>query len=83
MAANKEATESMALLAKLKSSLQKIYSSHHDMVYHYGTDICVTNDHGYVLFVVMITRSLVITNIGTVPTVWYFLFIKYSMPYIL
>jgi len=51
----------MVLLAKLKSSLQKIYGSHHDMVNHYGTDICVTNDHGDVPFVVIITRSLAIT----------------------
>jgi hypothetical protein len=40
----------MVLLAKLKSSLQKIYGSHHDMVNHYDTDICVTNDHGDVPF---------------------------------
>jgi hypothetical protein len=43
------------LLVKLKSSLRKFYGRHHDLVDRYG--ISVTNDHGYVPFVVSISRS--------------------------
>ena len=35
-------------LVKLKSSLRKFYSRHHDLVDHYA--ICVTNDHFLVLY---------------------------------
>jgi hypothetical protein len=35
------------LLVKLKSSLRKFYSRHHDLVDRYGIS-CVTNDHRYV-----------------------------------
>jgi hypothetical protein len=38
------------LLVMLKSSLQKFYGGHHDLVDCYG--ICVTNDNGYVPLVV-------------------------------
>ena len=35
-------------MVKLKSSLRKFYSRHHDLVDHYA--ICVTNDHFLVLY---------------------------------
>jgi hypothetical protein len=44
------------LLVKLKSSLRKFYSRHHDLVDSYG--ISVTNDHGYVPLVVSTSRFL-------------------------
>ena len=43
------------LLVKLKSSLRKFYSRHHDLVDRYG--ISVTNDHGYVPLVISTSRS--------------------------
>ena len=43
------------LLVKLKSSLRKFYSRHHDLVDRYG--ISVTNDHGYAPLVVSTSRS--------------------------
>ena len=39
------------LLVNLKSSLRKFYGCHHDLVDRFW-NICVTNDHGYVSFVV-------------------------------
>jgi hypothetical protein len=42
-------------LIKLKSSLRKFYSRHHDLVDRYG--ICVINDHGYVPLVANTSRS--------------------------
>jgi hypothetical protein len=42
------------LLAKLKSSLRKLSSRHHDLVN--GYEYLVTNDHGYIPFVVVIMR---------------------------
>jgi len=45
------------LLAKLLSSLRKFYGRHHDLVSRYG--ISVTNDHGYVPFVAITTRTFI------------------------
>ena len=42
------------LLVKLKSSLWKFYGRNHDLVDRYG--ITVSNDHGYVTFVVNTSR---------------------------
>ena len=43
-------------MVKLKSSLRKFYSPHHDLVDRYGIT-CVTNDHGYVPLFVSTSRS--------------------------
>ena len=44
------------LVVKLKSSLRKIYGGHHDLVSCYGVFV-LTNNYGYVPFIVFTIRS--------------------------
>ena len=45
------------LLIKLKSSLQKCYGRHHDLVDRYGISVSQMTMHGYVPLVVNTSRS--------------------------
>jgi hypothetical protein len=51
---------------KLNSSLRKFYGHHHDLVNLYK--ICVTNNHGYVLFVVITIDSFPIYDSWSTTT---------------